>query len=71
MVVKKLDMVFKTATGKEVTISIAAPKDDITKSEVNTVMNQIIAKNIFQSVHGKFAEISGAFIRTTDNTELV
>lgn len=68
---KKLDMIFMTNLGKAVTITLADPKDDLTKAEVTTVMNQIIAKSIFLNKSGTLASIKEMNIRTTDEVALV
>lgn len=47
---KSLNMVFNTAQGKKVSININNPKENLTKEQVTTVMNSIIAKNIFTMI---------------------
>lgn len=68
---KKLDMIFTTNLGKAVTITLADPKDDLTKAQVTTVMNQIIAKSIFLNKSGTLTSIKEMNIRTTDEVALV
>lgn len=67
---KKLNMVFKTATDKEVTISLANPKDGLTKAEVTAVMNDIIAKSIFTNKNGALASVADVTIKTTDEVAI-
>lgn len=43
---KVLEMGFRNQTGKEVTLTVSAPKDTLAKSDVDKVMQDIIAKNI-------------------------
>ncbi|SDI00976.1 DUF2922 domain-containing protein [Desulfosporosinus hippei] len=44
---KVLRMTFSNAAGKAVTMSLNEPKEGITVAEIETVMDQIIAKDIF------------------------
>jgi hypothetical protein len=67
---KKLNMVFKTDEGKEVTIVLPDPKDDLTKAQVVAVMDQIIAKEIFTSNKGKLSTVVDAIIKSTDEVAL-
>lgn len=67
---KTLEMVFKTAGGKSVTVAVKDPKDGLTLAAVQTVMETIIAKNIFISTSGDLVEIVEAQIRQTAITEL-
>ena len=45
---KKLVMTFKNEVGKEVSISIEDPKDDLTEQQIKTAMELIVEKNIFK-----------------------
>lgn len=47
---KKLVMVFKNSVGKNVSISIDDPKDNITETEIKTTMELIVEKNIFRKM---------------------
>lgn len=67
---KKLNMVFKTDEGKEVTIALPDPKDDLTRGQVVAVMDQIIAKEIFTSNKGKLSTVVDAIIKSTDEVAL-
>jgi len=64
--VKTLEMVFRNESGKEVVISIAEPKDDLTLAQVNTVMQAIVAKNVFSTKTGDLVQIVEARIRSND-----
>ncbi|MHB8077349.1 DUF2922 domain-containing protein [Desulfosporosinus fructosivorans] len=44
---KVLRMTFNNALGNAVTITLANPKTDLTAAQVEAVMDQIIARNIF------------------------
>ncbi|MDW7650333.1 MAG: DUF2922 domain-containing protein [Bacillota bacterium] len=47
-----LQLVFRNATGGLFTINLANPRDNLTELEVSGVMDQVLAKNIFQSTGG-------------------
>lgn len=66
---KKLVMVFKNSVGKNVSISIDDPKDNITETEIKTTMELIVEKNIFKKNDYAFVEAVEAKIITTDTTE--
>lgn len=63
---KTLEMVFRNTSGKEVTLSLADPKEDLTKAQVDAVMQEIISRNIFTSKTGELAQSVEARIRTRD-----
>lgn len=67
---KTLEMVFRNEGGKEVTLSIADPREDLTPAEVRTVMEEIIAKQIFESKTGDLAQIVEARISSKDTAVL-
>lgn len=67
---KTLEMVFRNAAGAEATISIGDPKDGLTLAEVQTVMQDIIAKNIFSTKGGDLSDVVEARIRVLDVTQL-
>lgn len=63
---KRLEMIFLNAAGKKSKISVDDPRADITPQEVQTVMNDIIARNIFNSTGGDLTAIDSARIVSTD-----
>lgn len=67
---KKLNMVFKTDLDKEVTLTLSDPKDDLTKTQVVAVMEEIIAKTLFVSKKGKLATVVDVVIKSTDEVAL-
>lgn len=69
--VKTLELVFRNQSGQEVTISLADPKDALTKAEAQTVMLDIIAKNIFTSKGGDLTDAVDARVRSRDTVPLV
>lgn len=64
--VKTLEMVFRNENGKSVTLSLLEPKDNLTLTEVNTVMQDIISKNIFSTASGDLVQVVEARIRSND-----
>lgn len=67
---KVLEMHFRNETGKEVTILVNDPKEDLTAVAVNAVMQTIITKNIFSTTTGDLVQIVSAQIKSTDVAEL-
>lgn len=67
---KKLEMVFTTDQGKSVSISLADPKVDLTKSTVDAVMTKIIEKSAIVNKNGKLAAIKEVNLQTSDKTAL-
>lgn len=67
---KTLSMVFNTKNGKKASININNPKENLTKDQVATVMNSIIAKNIFTTVNGELVSISEINMKSSDKNVL-
>lgn len=67
---KTLEMVFRNQSGKEVVISVADPRDDLTKAQADAVMADIVAKNIFSPKGGELVQAVEARIRTRDAVTL-
>ncbi|MCT4594733.1 MAG: DUF2922 domain-containing protein [Anaeromicrobium sp.] len=68
---KRLEMIFRNELGRSTKISVDYVKDDVTKKEVETVMQSIIDKNIFKTENGELKEIDGADIVSTNTVELI
>ena len=68
--VKTLQMVFQNQTGKNVSISVGEVKDSVTSEEIKTLMELIVAKNIFESTGGDLTTIMSADIVTRDVQEM-
>lgn len=66
----RLEMIFNNAGGTRSTISVYDPRADLTDAEVNTAMNNILAKNVFSSNNGDLVSINSARIVSRDVTEL-
>lgn len=58
----KLVMVFKNRIGKNVTLSIDDPRDDLTEEQIKAAMELIIEKNIFKKNNHTFVEAVDAQI---------
>ncbi len=62
---ERLELVFNTGAGKTFKITVDAPKENITPSEVSTAMNAILSADIF-NVEGGLTGIAEASIITTE-----
>ena len=69
----KLVMTFKNRIGKNVTLSIDDPRDDLTEEQIKAVMELIIEKNIFKKNNHTFVEAVDAQIinSQTDDYDLI
>lgn len=67
---RKLEMVFNTDQGKNVSITLADPKADLTRSAVEAAMAKIIEKSAFVSKNGKFTSVKEINIQTNDKVAL-
>lgn len=68
---KNLEMIFQNAVGKNARISVADPKDNLTAAEVQTAMDTILAKNIFNTTGGDIVKVVSARIVTRDVAEIL
>lgn len=57
---KVLELIFINAAGKKTTLSLNDPREDITEVEVRGVMEQVLAKNLFNSTGGDLVALGGA-----------
>jgi hypothetical protein len=67
---KTLQMVFQNQIGKNVSISIPEVREDVTESEIKTLMQLIISKNIFESVGGDLITVMEASLVKREVQEL-
>ncbi|MBO8129648.1 MAG: DUF2922 domain-containing protein [Peptococcaceae bacterium] len=70
-VTKRLEMRFRNAAGRTVTISVPDPRDDLTVADVETAMNTIISKNVFNSSGGDLVTIASARIVERVTTDII
>ncbi len=57
---KTLQMIFVNELGRNVTISVVDPRDDVTAQQVSAVMSDILTHNAFISVGGRLLSAAGA-----------
>lgn len=69
MVKKKLVLTFINKGGKKSSLSIDDPKEDVTQEQVKAVMDDIVAKNIFNTNGGDLMKVDSARIVQTNTTE--
>lgn len=61
-----LQMIFRNEEGRNVTISIADPRDDLQVSEVEAVMTGILERNIFNTSGGDIGSLLKAQLVSRD-----
>ena len=59
-----LDLVFKNAAGKKVTLNIEEPKPGVTKAEIDAVMEVVVNNNVFNTSGGDIVEAVEGCLRT-------
>ena len=60
-----LDLIFKNAAGKKVTLNIEEPKSGVTKAEIDAAMQVVVENNIFNISGGDIVEAVQGRLRTT------
>ena len=65
----KLLMTFMTQFGRKVSLFVTDPREDITESEIKSVMDLIIEKNIFAPNGEDIVSAKDAKIVQTETTE--
>lgn len=68
MIRRRLAMKFKVSNGKNLTISLDQPKEEIKEQEIKDAMDLIVEKNIFAVGGLDIVSTSEAKIITTDET---
>lgn len=68
--VNTLELVFRNTAGQEVVMSLADPKAGLSRADAETVMQAIIAENVFTSKGGDLLEIVDARIRSRSTQSL-
>ena len=66
-----LDLVFKNAAGKKVTLNIEEPKSGVTKAEIDAAMEVVVNNNIFNTSGGDITEAVEDRLRTTTLNPIV
>lgn len=54
--IRTLQMIFRNVEGRNVTVSVPDARDDLLGVEVETVMNNILLRDIFRSPGGALLE---------------
>ena len=65
-----LELNFKTGSGKSFRLTLDDPKEDLAPAEIQSAMNQVIEKGIFDA-EGGVTEIDSANIITTETEPIV
>ncbi|MDD4569473.1 MAG: DUF2922 domain-containing protein [Tepidanaerobacteraceae bacterium] len=68
---KNLELIFKNVAGRNARISMKDPKDDLTTEEVQTLMDNIVAKDVFDSTGGALVEVVGARLIQKEIIQLI
>ena len=68
---KTLNMKFALENGKPTTVSLAQPKDEIAREDVEPVMQAIIDKQAIRVKEANATEIKSAVIREVNETKLI
>ena len=68
---KTLQLNFSTAAGKNVMLTVDEPRADLTESDIETAMQDIIASGVFEVEGAPLATSKGARIVERNVTELV
>ena len=67
---QQLQMVFRTAGGRRVTLSLDDPMETLDATTVQNAMNTIVAKNIFTSSTGDLVGVIEARIVSRETVQL-
>ena len=67
----RLRMSFINALNRTTSMSVDDPREDLTPAEVQAVMDDVIAKNIFNSSGGDLVSVKSAEVITTNVNELI
>ena len=59
-----LDLVFRNAAGKKVTLNIEEPKAGVTKAEIDAAMQVVVENNVFNTSGGDITEAVEGCLRT-------
>ena len=59
-----LDLVFRNAAGKKVTLNIEEPRTGVTKAEIDAAMQGVVDNNIFNTSGGDIVDAVEGRLRT-------
>ena len=66
---KKLVMTFKTSNGKNISLSVDDPRENLTESEIKSAMTLVLSKGVFVVNGEELATLVDAKVVQTDTTE--
>lgn len=66
---KKLVMTFKTSNGKNFSLSVDDPRENLTESEIKSAMTLVLSKGVFVVNGEELAALVDAKVVQTDTTE--
>lgn len=66
---KKLVMTFKTLSGKNISLSVDDPRENLTESEIKSAMTLVLSKGVFVVNGEELATLVDAKVVQTDTTE--
>lgn len=69
-VVKTLRMVFKTVKGKKITCTLADPKADITRAQIEPSLNSMITNQVIMKDEDAAVKIDSLHLKTVEDIEL-
>lgn len=65
----KLVMTFKTSNGKNISLSVDDPRENLTESEIKSAMTLVLSKGVFVVNGEELAALVDAKVVQTDTTE--
>ncbi|MDB8802089.1 DUF2922 domain-containing protein [Romboutsia sp. 1001216sp1] len=66
---KKLVMTFKTSNGKNFSLSVDDPRENLTESEIKSAMTLVLSKGVFVVNGEELAALVDSKVVQTDTTE--
>ena len=67
---KSLKMIFQTEAGKTATLSLAEPKDGLTKAEVQTALDEMVAKQAITVGGAPITGVKDFYVLSSERSEL-
>lgn len=71
VVTKRLYMIFGLSNGKNLSVSLLDPKDNIARAQVEPVMQALIDGNVFLYNGATAVSIVDAYVREVSTTEII
>ena len=66
-----LDLIFRNAAGKKVTLNIEEPKAGVTKAEIDAAMQVVVESNVFNTSGGDIVEAVESYLSTNTHEPIV